>query len=266
MRKIAIILAAILIASLVVAFPGAGQSQKTEAEKAGPDTASALTDAFDVFVRLDTTSRNVYFVFTADSMFEGAPLALEALEQRGLKASFFFTGNFLRDSANIPVIERVIRQGHYVGPHSDRHLLLAQWNRARTPLVSPDSLRRDILDNLAELSRFGIEPEDVTFAIPPFEWCAKEHAHVYRSLGIVPINPTPEIETYRDFTTPDMPEYWTSSQMLRQLLNLEASRGLNGAIIILHLGTQPARTDKLYHHLPALLDTLLTLRYHPHRL
>lgn len=82
-------------------------------------------------------------------------------------------------------------------------------------------------------------------------------------MGLLPVNSTPEIETYRDYTTPDMREYYTSRQMIDQLLDFETDHGLNGAIIILHLGTQDERTDKLYSHLPMLLDTLISLGYHP---
>ena len=227
------------------------------------DTVHSRLDAYDVVVRMDTTSRNIYFVFSADSMFEGAPAALDALAERNMCASFFFTGNFLRDSLNAPIIRRVIREGHYVGPHSDRHILLADWDRSRTPLVTADSLAKDLRANFAELSRFGIRPEDVPYALPPFEWCSRQQAHVYRGLGIMPVNPTPELETYRDYTTPDMPEYRSSRQMLDQLFGYEAARGLNGAIIILHLGTQDVRTDKLYFHLPAILDSLTSRGYVP---
>lgn len=220
------------------------------------DTLNFSTDAFDVFVRLDTLKPCVYPVFTADSLFEGAPFALDVLAEHNIKGSFFFTGKFLRDSTNVPVLKRIIGEEHYVGPHSDAHILLAEWDRNRTPLVSDDSLKRDMQANLAELARFGIRAENISFTIPPFEWCSKNHAHAYRRLGILPINPTPGIETYRDYTTPDLPYYWSAERMVRQLFDYEKTHNLNGAIIIFHLGTEEARTDKLYHHLPAILDTL----------
>lgn len=227
------------------------------------DTLHSRLDPHDVFVRLDTLSPKVYFIFSADSMFEGAPVALEAMAERGIKASFFFTGNYLRDSAHVPVINRIIKEGHYVGPHSDGHILLADWDRGRTPLVTPDSLIADLKANLRELARFGVTVDSIPFALPPFEWCNRSQAHVYRSVGIAPINPSPEIETYRDYTTPDMPYYWTAERMLTQLFDCEREHGLRGAIIIIHLGTQDARPDKLYNHLPAIFDTLTARGYTP---
>ena len=54
--------------------------------------------------------------------------------------------------------------------------------------------------------------------------------------------------------------------MLAQLWDFERQNGLNGAIIILHLGTQDIRTDKLYRHLPGILDSLKARGYSPYRI
>ncbi len=212
-------------------------------------------------VRIDTLRPAVRLIFSADSMFEGGEYALDVMRRRGVHASFFFTGNFLRDSANRAIIERAIAEGHYVGPHGDRHILLADWDHDRTPLVDADSMLADWRANYAELQRFGICPDSARHVLPSFEWCNAVHVYAMRDAGLLPVNIIPGVDTYRDYTTPDMPEYKTSEYMLRQLWDFEERRGLNGAVVILHLGTQPARTDKLYHHLPAIIDTLRARGY-----
>lgn len=210
-------------------------------------------DAFGCTVRCDS---GIYLVFSADSLFEGGPEVLDVLKTEGIKASFFFTGNFLRRESNDSIVKRVIAEGHYVGPHSDRHILLAEWNRGRTPLVTPDSLMVDLKQNYKELSRFGVTPSRENVVLPPFEWCSTIHAETYRRAGFIPINPSPEIETYCDYTTPDMPEYKSSEYMINQLFECEEKRGLDGAIIIFHAGTQDSRVDKLYHHLGDIIRRL----------
>jgi peptidoglycan/xylan/chitin deacetylase (PgdA/CDA1 family) len=35
-----------------------------------------------------------------------------------------------------------------------------------------------------------------------------------------------------------------------------STNGLNGFILLVHIGTDPRRTDKFYYHLPALIQEL----------
>lgn len=218
-------------------------------------------DGHGCTVSIDTLRPAVRLIFSADSMFEGGPFALDVLAEKGARASFFFTGNFLRDSANRAVIERVRADRHYLGPHGDRHILLADWDAARTPLVSVDSMLADWDANYAELARFGVVRDSARLVLPSFEWCNAAQADAMRAAGLVPVNIIPGVETYRDYTTPDMPDYRTSEYMLRQLFDYERRCGLNGAVVIIHLGTQPARTDKFYRYLPAIIDTLAARGY-----
>ena len=224
--------------------------------------AADIFDNHGSVVRMQEQDNTIWPVFSADSAFEGAPLALDAMKARGIKGSFFFTGNFLRDTVNAPIIRRVINEGHYVGPHSDGHLLYADWDGKRTPLVSPDSLLADMRQNLAELAAYGIDTANVKIVMPPFEWIESSQSKLLReSMGMTVVNPTPNLEVYRDYTTPDMPYYWSSERLLEQLYKFEREEGMNGVIFIVHLGTHPMRTDKFYRHLPGILDSLTTLGY-----
>lgn len=223
------------------------------------------TDVYDRYramVRHNIDRPVIYLIFSADSMFEGAPAALDAMADKGIKGNFFFTGNFLSRPENNAIINRVIDDGHYVGGHSNRHILLADWDRDRTPLVTTDSMIADVQANLEHLANFGINRASAGWFLPPFEWIGPQQADCLRdSLGLEIINPTPAIETYRDYTTPDMAEYKSSDEMIKQLFSHEQAEGLNGSIIIFHLGTQDVRTDKLYNHLPEILDSLSSLGY-----
>ncbi len=211
--------------------------------------------------------KTYHLIFTADSMFEGGVYALDLLRDRAIKASFFFTGNFLRDSLrNGAIVRRAITDGHYVGPHSDRHILLADWDEARTTLVSPDSAVADMRANFALLADYGVDTLTARTIVPPYEWYNPTHIRAYRDAGYMPVSPTPGILTYRDYTTPEMPDYFSSDTIWRATMDYEARKGVDGAIIILHLGTQDVRTDKFYHRLPALIDTLAARGYQPVRL
>ena len=114
-------------------------------------------DAHHVVVGCDTDSMVVRLVFSADSMFEGGEYAVGVLDSMHVPASFFFTGNFLRMKEYEPLIRRIVADGHYVGTHSNHHLLLADWDGKRTPLITPDSMLADLDSNYLELARFGVK-------------------------------------------------------------------------------------------------------------
>lgn len=227
-----------------------------------PAEPADVYDHNGVLVRHDTTRQVIWLVMSADSTFEGAPIALDAMEKRGIKGSFFFTGRFLRDTANRAVIRRIIDGGHYVSGHSDGHLLYADWDKDKTVLVTPDSLINDMRRNIAALADMGVDTAALDWFMPPYEWIEKTQVPLLRdSLGLTVINPTPGIQIFRDYTTPDMPAYMTSDSILRQLYRFEREKGLDGAFLLVHLGTDSARHDKLYYHFAEMIDSLTALGY-----
>jgi len=54
---------------------------------------------------------------------------------------------------------------------------------------------------------------------------------------------------------------------MRSIRDFEQSRpsGLNGFLLLLHIGTDPRRTDKFYKRLPGLLKWLKSKEYLPER-
>lgn len=247
MRKIPFITAAVLIAAVIMSISA---PQKGGGIWEYDEFGAAVSHRYP-------GQKTVQLIFTADSAFEGGAYAMDILREHGVKASFFFTGNFMRDSLrNGAIIRRAMSDGHYVGPHGDRHILLAEWNKERTTLASPDSALADMEGAYALLADYGICRDSAKILIPSFEWYNALHVNVFRQNGLFPVNMTPGIETYRDYTTPDLAYYTPSEFMWNQLLSREESHGLDGAIILIHLGTDSSRTDKFYRYLPLLLDTL----------
>ena len=55
--------------------------------------------------------------------------------------------------------------------------------------------------------------------------------------------------------------YKGSKELIEQLYNFEKQNTLNGTIILIHPGTEPSRTDKLYNHLGEIIDYLTSLGY-----
>jgi len=225
-----------------------------------PD-APSIKDTHGATVRLHTDRKVIHLIFSADESFEGAQHILQTLEKNRIKGSFFLTGNCLREENFKPVIREIIRQGHYIGAHSDKHLLYAPWDDRQQSLVTPDSLIADLQQNMVELEKYGIDISQVRYYLTPYEHYNQDHVRLIESLGQTVINFTPGLRTAADYTTPDMPNYAPSQLLIDQLFDFEAKNGLNGAIILIHPGTENSRTDKLYLRLEEIISRLKDIGY-----
>lgn len=208
----------------------------------------------------DTTKKQIHLVFTGDEYGEGGNIIRKTLADHHIKASFFFTGNLYRNPAFKSLIEGLVDDGHYLGAHSNHHLLYASWENRDSTLVSRDEFEKDLLDNYAEMARFGIKKEDAPYFLPPYEWYNKEIAQWTRDLGFVLINFTPGTSSNADYTIPSMGnKYLSSEEIFNRILSYEEQNGLNGFILLLHLGVHPERPDPFYYWLDELI-TLLKAR------
>lgn len=215
-----------------------------------------VKDQWGAVVKINPGEKNIFLVFTADSMFQGGERILKTLKKERVKGSFFFTGNCLRLPEHEDIIKRIIKDEHYVGGHSDNHLLYAEWGKRDSLIVSRDSLMRDLERNAAELARFGITKEKSRWLLPPYEYYNSESNFLTERMGYRVLNYTPGTGTPADYTTPDMPSYKTSEQLIDNLYNFENAVGLDGAILLIHPGIHPDRTDRLYNRLGEIIKHL----------
>jgi peptidoglycan/xylan/chitin deacetylase (PgdA/CDA1 family) len=220
-------------------------------------------DSEGAIIRIDEQKKVIYLVFSADERFEGGEHVLATLKKNKIKGSFFFTGNFLRNPDFTGITEKIIKQGHFVGAHSDKHLLYCDWQKRDSTLVSKEEFESDLKANFLELQKFGVKPENARYFLPPYEWYNREIAGWSSELGLITINFTPGTGTNADYTTPEMPNYKSSEQLMSRLMDFEVKnqQGLNGAILLIHPGTEEARTDKFYLKLEELIKTLAVKGY-----
>jgi peptidoglycan/xylan/chitin deacetylase (PgdA/CDA1 family) len=220
-------------------------------------------------VRGRRDARRLALAFTGHEFAEGGEAILDALAARHARASFFLTGVFLRNEAFAPLVRRMVRDGHYVGPHSDAHLLYCPWTGPKVSLVTRAQFDADLDTNLRALAAFGIAPARDTagasagFWIPPYEWHNPEQAEWSRARGLTLLNFTPGTRSNADYTEESSDRFVSSDAILRSILDYEQrdSDGLNGFILLLHLGAGPGRQDKMHAKLGALLDALTARGY-----
>ena len=217
----------------------------------------------DGIVRGDTSVRRMSLVFTGGSFADGGDHIREVLRKEKVRAGFFFTGDFYRTPEFADLIRGLASDGHYLGPHSDKHLLYCDWDDRQKTLVTREEFRADILANFREMERFGIGRDEARLFIPPYEWYNRNIAAWCRELGLVLFNFTPGTSSNADYTTPSMPEYKSSREIYDRILAYEAKdpSGLNGFILLIHVGTDPERTDKFYLMLGDLIADLKARGY-----
>ena len=230
-------------------------------QREGSATAAHLTTQTDNniyqdggIIRTDPSVKHIDFVFTAADKADGAERIISTLRKYNIKGGFFFTGEFFEMYPD--VVRRLVAEGHYVGSHSYGHLLYAPWGSRDSLLVIKQEFEEDIFKSYKVLREFGIT--DAPYFIPPYEHYNATISSWARQLGLQVINYTPGTLTNGDYTTPEMKRYFSSKEILGRIWEYERTdpNGLNGHIMLIHFGTDPARTDKFYDKLPGLIREL----------
>ena len=227
-----------------------------------------VVDSFGAVIGKDPAIKNIYLLFSADEYGDGFSFILKTLDQQQVKASFFLTGKFLKNENYKRIVTQLVKNGHYLGPHSDAHLLYCDWSKRDSTLVSRTEFVEDLKKNYQKLFAFGVKMSSNRYFLPPFEWYNREICQWTDELGVTIIGLTPGVGTNADYTIPSMASYKSSDHLLDRLLEFEANHpsGLNGAFVLIHPGTHPERIDKFYLKLSQAITELKSKGYQFQRL
>lgn len=248
---------------------GAASPGKRHPHTAGSPVSDAL-ERDDGFTRADggivrgpRDAKRIALTFTGHEFAEGGETILDALAAHRARASFFLTGVFLRTPAFAPLVQRMVREGHLVGPHSDQHLLLCPWTGPKVSLVTRAEFDADLRANVGALQPFGIDASAVQFWLPSFEWHNADHVAWSRAQGLALINFTPGTRSNADYMEDGAKGFVSSEAIVRSILRREQEDpdGLKGFILLLHVGAGPRRTDKMAARFAELLDALAARGY-----
>ncbi|WP_232834831.1 polysaccharide deacetylase family protein [Pleomorphovibrio marinus] len=219
-------------------------------------TFAQISSHHGAWIRGDTTERMLTLVLTGHEYAESGGEILENLKKYRVKAAFFFTGDFYRNPDFQPLIYQIKEDGHYLGAHSDKHLLYCDWEDRDSLLVSKGTFQQDLMDNYLEMEKFGVSKEDAPFFLPPYEWYNDSISAWTAELGLQLINFTPGTKSHADYTTPELENYIGSGAILESIWDFEAKNGLNGFILLMHIGVGEKRKDKFARKLPELIEGL----------
>jgi peptidoglycan/xylan/chitin deacetylase (PgdA/CDA1 family) len=209
-------------------------------------------------IRGPQTEKKIALIFTGHTFGEGGETILNALKQRGLKASFFLTGDFLTNQAFAPVVRRIVQEGHYLGPHSDQHPLYCPWHGPKKTLLSRAEFEADLNRNLAKIEAFGVPRTQIKYWLPAYEWYNRDIVNWSRAMGLTLVNYTPGTRSNADYIEDSASNFISSETIFQSILKKERDTpdGLKGFLLLLHIGVGPGRTDKMAGRFGALLDEL----------
>lgn len=223
-----------------------------------------ITMDHSAIVRGNINEKKIALVFTGDEFADGGKSIRKTLKVEKIHASFFLTGNFYRDKSFATLITKLKQDGHYLGVHSDKHLLYCDWTKRDSLLVTEQQFTADLQQAYKELGKKGIGIKPAHYFLPPYEWYNDSIAAWTKKMGLQLVNYSPGTRSNADYTYPELGnKYVDSKTILQSIFDYEkqSANGLNGFILLLHIGTDPRRTDKLYNHLPELITSLKKLGY-----
>ena len=214
--------------------------------------------SFGGIIRGEKSKKEINLVFTGDEFADGGETILKTLKKNNVKGMFFLTGNFYRNPKFTNLIKQLKKEGHYLGAHSDKHLLYCSWEKRDSTLVTKEEFLDDLKANVIEMKKFGIDNSANQLFLPAYEWYNKEVSKWCEEVGYTLINFSPGTYSNADYTTPDMKNYLSSDTIMQRILNyeLKETNGLNGFILLTHIGTDVRRTDKFYNKLDELISIL----------
>ncbi|MND60608.1 hypothetical protein D3C80_518400 [compost metagenome] len=112
------------------------------------------------------------------------------------------------------------------------------------------------------MDSLGIDKNKALYYLPPYEWYNKTIANWTHEQGLTLINFSPGTRSAADYTWPQLgKQYQTADKIYKSIMDKEKVDGLNGFILLLHVGTDSRRTDKFYDLLEKLILELKNKNY-----
>jgi peptidoglycan/xylan/chitin deacetylase (PgdA/CDA1 family) len=130
-------------------------------------------------------------------------------------------------------------------------------------LVTKQQFVEDVKVNIEEIVKTGAKKKEINYFIPPYEWYNDSIAKWTKELNMQLVNFSPGTKSTADYTWPDLKNYRSSEEIYKSIIEKEKAdvNGLNGFILLLHIGTDPRRTDKFYNKLDDLLKEFKKMGY-----
>jgi len=209
-------------------------------------------------IRGPTDQRRIALLFAGHEYAEGGTTILNELAKHKAQASFFLTQHFLSSSDFSPLVARLYREGHCLGPHSSKDLFYCFAEEPKRTLVTREQFANDFTGCLNRVREIGDSSQLPGYFLPPDERYNLEIAEWASHYFYVTIGYTPGTRSIADCTGEADPGFVSSQAIFDSIVAKEQQdpHGLNGCLLLFHLGSGPARADKFHARFGELLDYL----------
>ncbi|MDF1525070.1 MAG: polysaccharide deacetylase family protein [bacterium] len=206
----------------------------------------------------------VAITFDGGSYSNASGKVLDVLSDRGLKATFFLTGDFIKRFPE--VTRRIASQGHEVGNHMFSHLHLTtfgkNYRQETLPGVTKELVQKELIRN-EELFEELTGKRMVKLWRAPYGEQNEEIRQWAINSGYRHVSWTYDPKTRKSLDGLDWVSdrnsalYLSSDQIIQKIISFdsETEMGLAGGIVLLHLGTERA-SDPFHPRLGELIDRL----------
>lgn len=208
-----------------------------------------------------THAKNIALIFSGHNYYYGMDNILTTLKRKQIKAGFFFTGLIFNKRNGIRYIKRLVREGHYLGPHSHSHIMYHPWG-ASYVRISRRHFRKDLRANIQDIQKYFNMDNKLKIFLPPYETYNKTISSWSRQMGYQIISYTPHSLTHKDWISRHSRRYISSARLLRHVLRRGQQNQLKGAILLIHTGiSKKTRRKPFYKFLPNLISHLEKMGY-----
>ena len=137
-------------------------------------------------------------------------------------------------------------------------MLYCPWEGPKKTLVTHAEFRADLESNLRKIERFGVPRRQIRYFLPPYEHYNQEIVDWAKELGLTLVNYTPGTRSNADYTGETEKNFVPSQTIFDSIVCKERQdpNGLNGFMLLLHIGSGPGRADKFSARFGELLDYL----------
>jgi peptidoglycan/xylan/chitin deacetylase (PgdA/CDA1 family) len=242
----------------------ASRSTPPQGDNAAPDFPYNISNG-------PIDQKSVALTFDGSSLSNAAVAILDTLSSRSVTATMFLTGEFIR---KFPAItRRIVAAGHECGNHTWGHPHLTSFEADRTQSTLPainEALLHEQLRRAEELFRATTGTSFLPLWRAPYGEFNRRICNWAYDAGYLHIG-WRQGRTWREgsdsndwIADPETPGYHTPAEFFDKIMSLARQQpsGINGGILLLHLGTErDGAATQVHLILGTLIDSLRSEGY-----